>query len=46
MQMKDQELAVLPRSKKDLTLEQLLAGITEENLHEEVDTGPATGNEI
>ena len=26
-------------------LEQLLAGVTEENLHREVDTGPAVGNE-
>ena len=28
-----------------LTLESLLAQITEENLHEEVDTGPAVGDE-
>jgi antitoxin component of MazEF toxin-antitoxin module len=45
MQMEDQKLVVSPVSKKGLTLEQLLAEITEENLHEEVDTGPATGKE-
>lgn len=28
------------------TLEHLLAGVTEQNLHREVDTGPATGNEV
>ncbi len=29
----------------ELTLKQLLAGVTEENLHREFDTGPAAGNE-
>jgi len=29
-----------------LTLESLLAQITEENLHEEINTGPALGNEV
>jgi len=28
------------------TLEQLLAGVTDENLHHEVDTGAAVGNEV
>ncbi len=28
-----------------LTLEHLLAGITEQNIHRELDTGPATGTE-
>jgi antitoxin MazE len=28
------------------TLEDLLAGITEENLHTEIETGPAVGNEF
>jgi antitoxin component of MazEF toxin-antitoxin module len=27
------------------TLEELLAGVTKENVHAEVDTGPAVGNE-
>jgi antitoxin component of MazEF toxin-antitoxin module len=29
-----------------LSLEQLLAGVTEDNLHREVDTGPAVGHEV
>ena len=28
------------------TLDELVAGITEENRHEETDTGPAVGNEF
>jgi len=31
--------------KNPLTLELLLAQISEDNLHEEVDTGPANGRE-
>jgi antitoxin MazE len=27
------------------TLEEMLAGITDENIHAEIDTGPAMGNE-
>ena len=34
-------LAVPPES----TLEQLLEGVTEENRHDEIDTGPAVGRE-
>ena len=33
-------------SKPTYTLEDLLAQITEDNLHDEVDTGPAVGNEV
>ncbi len=29
-----------------LALDDLLAGVTEENLHQEFDTGPAVGNEF
>ena len=29
----------------ELSLEELLAGVTEDNLHGEFETGPATGNE-
>jgi antitoxin MazE len=29
-----------------ITLESLVSGITEENKHHEVDTGPAIGNEV
>lgn len=36
-----------PRCRKPkFTLEELLAQITDDNCHEEVDTGPAVGNEV
>ncbi len=38
-------LVVAPVTDPVFTLEQLLAGVTEENLHREVDTGPPVGNE-
>jgi antitoxin component of MazEF toxin-antitoxin module len=46
MHAEDQKPIVSPVSQVALTLERLLAGITEENPHREIDTGPATGNEI
>ena len=42
----DGKLVVTPVTEAAQTLEQLLAGITEDNLHGEVDTGPATGHEV
>ncbi len=42
----DGKLVVAPVTKPELALERLLAGVTEQNLHREVDTGPATGNEV
>jgi antitoxin MazE len=36
---------VIEPSDAILTLDQLLAQVTEENLHREVNTGPATGRE-
>jgi antitoxin MazE len=33
-------------SRKKLTLEELVAGITDENRHDEVDWGPPVGNEV
>ena len=44
--MEDQKPIVPPVSDKVVVLDQLLAEITEENLHREVDTGPMVGNEI
>jgi antitoxin MazE len=41
----DGKLVITPVTKPKLTLKQLLAKVTKENLHHEVDTGPATGNE-
>jgi antitoxin MazE len=40
------KLVVAPVSRSKLSLEKLLAGVTSENIHAEVDTGPATGNEV
>jgi antitoxin component of MazEF toxin-antitoxin module len=34
------------RLRKKVTLAQLVAGITPENLHKAIDTGPATGGEM
>jgi antitoxin MazE len=38
-------LMISPKAPRPFTLKQLLAGITDENLHEEISTGPALGNE-
>jgi len=39
------KLVITPIVKPALSLKQLLAKVTRENLHHEVDTGPAVGNE-
>ena len=41
----DGRLIVTPVSQPKPTLKQLLAKITKDNLHNEVDTGPAVGDE-
>ena len=41
----DGKLVITRVAKPKPTLKQLLAKVTKENLHHEVDTGPATGNE-
>lgn len=41
----DGKLVITPEKRPVPTLRQLLAKVTEENLHHEVDTGAATGNE-
>ncbi len=41
----DGKLVITPVAKRKLTLEQLLAQVTEHNLHHEVDTGTAMGRE-
>ena len=43
--MVDGKLVIAPIAKPTQTLEQLLARVTEENLHHEVDSGFAIGNE-
>ena len=39
------KLVITPVAKPKPTLKQLLAKVTKENLHHEIETGPATGNE-
>lgn len=39
------KLVITPVIKPKLTLKQLLANVTKENLHNEVGTGPAAGSE-
>lgn len=39
------KLVVVPIEKPGVTLKKLLAQITENNIHHEVDSGPAVGNE-
>jgi antitoxin MazE len=46
MSLRDGKLVVMPADKPKFTLKQLLAKVTEENLHDEVDTGPAVGGEM
>ena len=45
MSLVDGKLVVQPIHAPELTLEQLLAKVSEENLHGEVDLGPAAGKE-
>jgi len=40
------KIVITPVPAPGWTLDELLAGITKDNLHNEVDTGSAVGNEI
>jgi antitoxin MazE len=42
----DGQLVIVPAVEPAWTLEQLLAQITEDNLHGEIETGPAVGQEV
>lgn len=42
----DGKLVVAPTTEQEYDLLELLAQITEENLHQEIDTGSAMGNEV
>jgi len=42
----DGVLAIKPRSRKRYSLDELVKGITPENLHHEIDSGTAVGNEV
>ena len=46
MSVVEGQIIIKPIPIKEWTLDELLAGITVENLHSEVDTGVALGNEI
>ena len=43
--LRGKELVITPVPHSDLTLADLLAGVTEDNLHGEIDTGTAMGKE-
>jgi len=45
MSLVDGKLIVTPAIEPTLTLEHLLAQVTDDNLHREIDTGHAMGNE-
>ncbi|MCF7810020.1 AbrB/MazE/SpoVT family DNA-binding domain-containing protein [bacterium] len=44
--LKDGTLVVTPTPKKRITLDELLASVTEDNTHEEYDWGEAVGKEV
>jgi antitoxin MazE len=39
-------IIIAPLNDREILLDQLLAQITEENMHREVETGPVVGNEF
>ena len=45
LSLRDKKLVIAPVVKPAMSLEQLLAQVTQDNLHREVDTGPALGGE-
>ncbi len=40
------DLVISPKARRPFTLVQLLEGITDANIHEEIKSGPAVGNEV
>jgi antitoxin MazE len=46
MSLHDGKLIIEPLRHSSVTLEDLLKDVTAENLHDEVDTGPAVGREV
>ena len=45
LSLSDGKLVIEPIVEEELSLDKLLAQVTESNLHDEVDTGPAVGGE-
>ena len=43
--LEGKKLVILPARESKVTLERLLAQVTDDNVHHEVKTGPAVGNE-
>jgi len=46
MSLVDGRLVIVPVVEPTPTLERLLAQVSEDNLHGEIETGPATGKEV
>jgi antitoxin MazE len=46
MSMEEGKLVIAPVANPPLTLKQLLAKVTPENIHHEIGTGTAIGNEV
>ena len=46
LSLRGAELVIVPVKSPGLKLDDLLAQVTEHNLHDEVDTGPAVGGEV
>ncbi len=46
LSLMDRRLVITPAVEPELSLATLLAQVTEENLHGEVDSGPAVGGEV
>ena len=44
--LEDGKVTLMPTRSQTPTLEELLAQVSDANLHSEVDTGPATGREV
>lgn len=44
--LQEGKLVIEPVPEEEFTLEQLVAGITDENRHPETDWGPPVGNEV
>ena len=40
------KIVIAPIEEEEFTLDELLAGVTPENMHGEIDTGEAVGNEV
>lgn len=46
LSLRGRKLVIEPVSASDLKLDDLLARVTEDNIHGEVDSGPPTGGEV